>query len=141
MTSDNLPSATESKEGDAGPSKEPPARSVFHYTDKSGWNAIRSQRVWRFKTYSPADPNRPVGAYFTDIEPTETNLRILHKRIRVPKFKQEYVFWFLGDTGLVQLNAGRGRDKHILFSPNDYDVSEDRQKYGDETRGLVGRLP
>lgn len=106
---------------------------MFHYTDKVGWNAVRSQPVWRFKVNQPHDPNRPCGTYFTDIEPTPANLRTLYKRIRVPKTKQEYVFWFEGDYGLIQLNAGRGRDRRIWFSPLDYDVAEARQRYAGST--------
>ena len=104
--------------------------NMFHYTDKEGWNSIRSQTVWTFKVSQPKDPERPLGAYFTDIEPTVENLRTLHKRIRVPKIKQEYVFWFVGATGLKQLNNGLVREKRIYFSPIDYSVSEDRQKHG-----------
>lgn len=110
--------------------------NVFHYTDKEGWNAIRSQPTWRFKASQPQDPDRPKGAYFTDIEPSETNLRTLHKRIRVPKAKQEYVFWFVGHDGLTQLNHGHGRDKRIFFTPVDYEVDEARQRHGN----LSGQL-
>jgi hypothetical protein len=102
---------------------------VFHYTDRAGWNAIRAQTVWRFKASQPKDTGRPVGAYFTDIGPSRENLRTLYKRIRVPKVKQEYVFSFLGTDRLTQLYEGRGRDKRIFFSPIDYEVEEDRQKY------------
>lgn len=109
---------------------------MFHYTDKDGWNAVRSQVVWRFKINSPRDPQRPCGAYFTDIEPTAANLRTLYKRIRVPKVKQQYVFWFDAEYGLVQLNGGRGRDKRIWFSPVDYDVDESRQRYEGPTDDL-----
>ena len=91
--------------------------NIFHYTDKDGWNSIRSQPIWRFKASQPKDPDRPVGAYFTDIEPSEKNLRTLYKKIRVPKLKQEYVFWFSGTDGLSQLNGGRGRDKRVLYTP------------------------
>ena len=80
----------------------------FHYTDKDGWNAIRSQAVWRFAASKPRDPARPVGAYFTDVQPTPMTLRTLYKKIRVPKVKQAYVFWFVGSDGLSQLNGGRG---------------------------------
>jgi hypothetical protein len=113
--------------------------NVFHYTDTSGWNAIRAHPSWRFKAGQPKDPDRPLGAYFTDIEPTETNLRTLHKRIRVPRFKQEYVFWFVGSDGLSHLNGGRGRDKWIYFSPIDYVVDAgERQKHKDATSLLLG---
>ncbi len=109
----------------------------FHYTDKDGWNAIRSQAVWRFAASKPRDPARPVGAYFTDVEPTPMTLRTLYKKIRVPKVKQAYVFWFVGSDGLSQLNGGRGRDKRMFFSPIDYNVVENRQKHGDLTDLLL----
>ena len=105
---------------------------MFHYTDKSGWNAIKSQPIWRFKATRPKDPDRPVGAYFTDLEPSKSNLRLLHQKIRVPVVKQEYVFSFLGSEGLVQLNGGTGRDKRIFYSEDDYLVSNEeypRQLY------------
>lgn len=112
---------------------EIPVQNVFHYTDKDGWNAIRSQKSWVFRASQPKSTNRPFGAYFTDIEPSEVNLRTLHKRLRVPKVKQEYVFWFVGTDGLAHHDDGRGRDKKIYFSPKDYAVEESRQKYGERT--------
>ena len=108
---------------------------IFHYTDKAGWNAIRSQTTWRFKVSRPKDPDRPAGAYFTDSEPSEENLRTLHKRLRIPVAKREYIFGFDGAAGLTQLFEGVGRDKRIYFSPIDYEVVESRQKYGDRTEG------
>jgi len=110
---------------------------MFHYTDKDGWNGIRSQSTWRFIAAKPQALDRPIGAYFTDIEPTETNLRTLHKRIRVPKAKQEYVFSFAEDDGLTQLNGGRGRDRHIFYSPSKYDVIQSRQQYEGPTTGIT----
>jgi hypothetical protein len=77
-------------------SEETSVIAVFHYTDKAGWNAIRSQRTWRFVAAQPNGRNRPFGAYFTDIAPTAESLRTLHKRLRVPKVKQEFVFAFEG---------------------------------------------
>jgi hypothetical protein len=113
-----------------------PEINVFHYTDKDGWNAIRSQPTWRFKAYQPKAPDRPEGAYFTDIEPSEANLRTLCKRLRIPKAKREYVFWFVGTDGLERLNDGHGRDQRIFFSPIDYEVTEGRQKDADLTESL-----
>jgi hypothetical protein len=112
--------------------------NTFHYTDQEGWNGIRSQTEWPFKATQPQDRNRPIGAYFTDIEPTEENLRTLYKRIRVPKVKQEFVFWFEGRHDLTQLFGGRGRDRRIFFSSVDYHVPEPRQLYGNNTEGLPG---
>jgi len=115
--------------------------NIFHYTDKPGWNAIRAQLDWCFKASQPKDPDRPVGAYFTDIEPAPENLRTLYNRIRVPKVKQEYVFWFVERDGLTRLNKGRGRDKWILFSPVDYNVQRGpRQKHKDATVLLLEKF-
>lgn len=112
---------------------------MFHYTDKGGWNAVRSQAKWIFKISQPKDPNRPKGAYFTDIEPSPENLRVLYKKIRVPRDKQEFVFQFLGADGLTQLNEGRGRDRRIFFSPADYEVARDRQVFEGPTESLSER--
>ncbi|NQT37359.1 MAG: hypothetical protein HQ581_07725 [Planctomycetes bacterium] len=114
--------------------------NVFHYTNKAGWNAIRSQVAWRFLTLQPPAKERPVGAYFTTIEPTPQNLRTLFKRIRVPKVKQEFVFWFAGTAGLKHLNGGRGRDRRILFSPVDYDVEKERHRRGKATETVMGEF-
>ena len=110
----------------------------FHYTDKDGWNAIRAQKTWRFKVSQPKDPSRPAGVYFTDIEPTEANLRVLYKKLRVPKIKQDYIFWFTKTEGLSQLNDGRGRDRHIFFSAVAYEVESDDQGYQGKTDEIKG---
>ena len=109
---------------------------LFHYTDKVGWNGIRSQIDWSFRAGQPHDPTRPVGAYFTDISPDPETLRTLHKRLRVPKSKQEYVFNFRDETALVKLNGGSGRDKRIYFSSVDYLVVADRQIYHGPTTDI-----
>ena len=115
---------------------------TFYYTNKTGWNAIRSQSHWRFLASQPKDPDRPQGAYFTDIEPSTVNLRLLHKKLRVPREKQEYVFWFTGRQGLTQLFGGTGRDRYIYFSPIDYVVSDEaRKKHGDRTDQLSEVFP
>jgi hypothetical protein len=113
------------------------AGGVFHYTDKKGFDVIRSQPRWKFKASQPRSPDRPFGVYFTTLEPTEANLRVLHKKLRVPKTKQEYVFHFIGTAGLGQLNEGRGRDRYILFSPQDYEVDRDRQRFMGPTASSV----
>lgn len=84
--------------------------------------------------------NVTFGVYFTDIEPTPVALRTLFKHIRVPKRKQEYVFWFSGTEGLLQWKNGRRREKHIFYSPTDYRVAEGRQKYCGATQELIGEI-
>ena len=94
--------------------------------------------------FRPANPETqidPLAPYFTDIEPSGRNLRTLYKKLRVPKIKQEYVFWFSGRDGLSQLNAGRGRDRRIFFSAVDYDVVQSCQRHGDVTHILLGVFP
>lgn len=93
---------------------------VFHYTNKGGWDAIRSQKVWPFRAFQPNHDERPYGAYFTDLPPTAENLRTLYQRLRVPNEKKDYVFWFSERHGLMQIRNGRGRDKHIFYSPSTY---------------------
>ncbi|HEX3656020.1 MAG TPA: HYD1 signature containing ADP-ribosyltransferase family protein [Pirellulales bacterium] len=110
---------------------------MFHYTDREGWNAIRSQEVWRFKASQPRSSDRPRGAYFTDLEPSEINLRVLCKKLRIPREKQDFVFWFDRDNDLVQLNNGTGRDRRIFFSATDYLVEEPRQRYKGPTVDIV----
>jgi hypothetical protein len=112
---------------------------MFHCTDKTGRNAIRSQVAWVFKADQPKDPGRPKGAYFTDIAPSPANLRVLFKKLRVPREKQEYLFEFAGTDGLSQLNEGTGRDRRIFFSPVDYSVMRDRQLYEGPTEGWSDR--
>jgi len=109
--------------------------NIFHYTDKDGWNAIRSQVDWTFLASRPKAPWRPTGAYFTDIEPNEENLRTLADRIRVPRLKLEYVFEFAGADGLLSPNPNEGRDARVLFSPVDYVVVRARQRYSGTAQG------
>jgi hypothetical protein len=103
--------------------------AVYHYTDEDGWNAIRSQKTWRFIASQPRAEDRPFGAYFTDVAPTVESPRTLHKRLRIPKVKQEYVFCFHEVDGLIQHRDGRGRDQHIYYSPKDDDVVAERQVF------------
>jgi len=77
-----------------------------------------------------------LGVYFTDIEPSPANLRTLYKKLRIPKTKQEFAFWFLGTDGLSQLNNGQGRDKRIFYSPVDIEVAVDRERGEGNTDGL-----
>jgi hypothetical protein len=94
-----------------------------HFTDLSGWNAIRSQREWLFKAEQPPG-DHPFGAYFTTLESGEPNLA---NKLRIPREKLAYVFSFRdrAPSDLSPLNGGRG--KFIFFSPQDYAVEEVRQ--------------
>ena len=104
---------------------------VFHYTGKAGYDAIRSQPNWRFLATRPTSPNNPVGAYFTTIPPTPSNLRRLCGQIRISRPKRDYVFCFRRDDGLRPLANSRG--DFILFSPIDYVVGPERQVFSGPT--------
>jgi hypothetical protein len=78
----------------------------------------------------------PQGAYFTTLGPGEKNLA---KRLRIPKAKLEYVFCFTDGTGLKALEGGRGA--FIFYSPDDYQVEEERQIDCGLSEEVAGRLP
>lgn len=104
--------------------------NVFHYTDKAGYNGIRSNLPsWRFAVSRPRARDRPPGVYFTTLAPSEVNLGMICKKLRIPRPKRDFVFWFSGAEGLEQLNGGRGRDQYILFSPVEYLVERPRQRF------------
>ena len=97
---------------------------VFHYTDKDGWNGIRSQVDWIFKASTPPGDHE-TGAYFTQYAPTTPKLE---KKLLLPKDKREYVFHFIGLEGLIPGKVGRRR-RRIFISLVDYRVERTRQRY------------
>jgi len=97
-----------------------------HFTDKKGYNAIRSQLVWRFIASQPPS-NHPFGAYFTTLARGAPNLAC---RLRVPKNKTKYVFEFVDGGDLLPLPGHRGRN--IFYSPADYEVGQERQVFSGE---------
>jgi hypothetical protein len=100
-------------------------RLLFHYTDKSGANAIRSQLVWRFLAQKPPPEDHPVGAYFTDYDQGTPKLA---NKLRIPRAKLAWVFAFEDAGDLRPLEGDRGQ--HIFYSPADYDVVQERQAAG-----------
>lgn len=66
------------------------------------------------------------------------NLRTLAMRIRVPKSKLRYVFWFIGTEGLLPVQDRRGRDNQSYYSPTDYLVVPERQKRAGAIAELQG---
>jgi hypothetical protein len=101
-----------------------------HFTDKDGYHAIRSQKVWTFKAVQPRALHHPVGAYFTTYEPFEPNLA---KKIFVPRAKLAFVFAFAPPAPLLLLPGGRGRLERVFYSPTDYDVPEGCQNHSGAT--------
>src|SRR5262245_14271503 len=95
---------------------------MFHYTDKTGFNGISSQKTWRFLALKPP-AEHPIGAYFTTLEP---GTRRLAARLRIPATKLEFLFSFNERAGeLKPLDGGRG--EYIFYSSSDYEVVEENQ--------------
>jgi hypothetical protein len=92
-----------------------------HFTDKDGFNGIRSQPSWIFKASQPPASHHPVGAYFTTYEADEPHLA---KKLFLPRSKLAYIFAFTESHPLSRLPGGRGRLGKIWFSPVDYLVPD-----------------
>lgn len=109
---------------------------IFHYTDRSGYNQIRSGPTWMFRAHQPPprDPDHPTAAYFTTLGP-ET--RHLAARLRIPAEKLAYIFVFEDAGDLVPLRGGRGQ--YILYATADYVVGPERQHYHGESGPLAAQ--
>jgi hypothetical protein len=116
---------------------------TYHYTDEEGFKGIAAQPDWRFEARLPRGGDRPCGAYFTTLAPTAANLRSLCAKLRIPRTKRDCVFEFVGRDGLKALNDGRGRDRYILYSRDDYLVSREsgRQRFKGRSEELRDRIP
>jgi hypothetical protein len=94
---------------------------AFHYTDKGGYDVIRSAPTWHFLAGQPPG-DHPFGAYFTNLGLATPSLA---KRLRIPRNKLEWVFGFTDIGDLKRLDGGRG--DYIFYAPRDYDVDKERQ--------------
>ncbi len=107
---------------------------MFHYTDGDSFNVIRAQPIWVFKAVQPPG-DHPRGAYFTTLSPNTANLA---KRLRVPKEKIGYVFYFTNGSDLKPLPGGRVA--FVFYSPDDYLVDNSRQVDHGPTKEVLERL-
>ncbi len=96
---------------------------LFHYTDKTAFDAIRSQVVWHFVASQPPGVH-PFGAYFTTLA-LGRQTKNLAQRLRIPRNKVAFFFEFSDNGDLTPLPGGRGQ--FIFYSPTDYDVDQPRQ--------------
>ena len=101
-----------------------------HFTNKEGFDGIRSQPTWTFRAAQPLAAHNPVGAYFTDYPPDEPHLAV---KLFLPREKLRYIFSFGGQEGLLPLPGGRGRLKRIFYSPVTYEVERARQTFHGRT--------
>jgi hypothetical protein len=103
---------------------------MHHYTNKAGWNAIRSAPVWLFRAADPPPEEQPSGAYFTTLPPSTPKLA---RRLGIPAAKVAWVFEFEDAGDLLPLRGPRGR--FILYSPIDHPVAPERQRYDGPSGG------
>jgi hypothetical protein len=103
---------------------------VMHYTDHQGFKAISSQQAWTFRASQPPGDNG-FGAYFTTLPP---DAHRFSARTRIPKGKQTYLFAFVGREGLKPKDGGKGA--YIYWTPEDYVVKQDRQRYNGRSEEL-----
>ena len=60
----------------------------------------------------------------------------LAQRLRIAKEKVEYYFSFEDNGDLRSLQGGRG--DYVLYSPNDYEVAEGRQRGEGTSKEFLG---
>jgi hypothetical protein len=106
---------------------------MHHYTDRSGYNGIRSTLNWIFKASRPP-ADHPFGAYFTTCGPGTKNLAL---RLRISREKTDFVFTFHDIGDLIRLRGQRG--DFILYSPNDYLLEESRKIESGERASVEAR--
>jgi hypothetical protein len=80
-------------------------RDMFHYTDKAGWNAIRSQVIWLFKISQPKVPDRAperevqmLGAIDTRL-PTKAGIEAVEVAVRAIRQLWPHAVWENGESG------------------------------------------
>jgi hypothetical protein len=83
---------------------------LFHYTDREGYNAIRSQPVWLFRASRPPG-DHPIGAYFTLIAPDRR--KAVCKKLSIPREKTEYCFAFV-DVGDLSSTFAVFEDRFLI---------------------------
>lgn len=97
---------------------------VYHYTDKKGYNAVKSGNPYIFKASKPKYGN-PKAAYFTTLSPEELSPKDYKAKLGLTKAKSEYFFEMDVDSSkLKDLKGGRGQ--YIKYSPDDLEVPRDK---------------
>lgn len=99
------------------------ATGMNHYTNKKGYDGIRSAPTWLFRAIKPRKATNPKGAYFTPLPPSDP---LLAARIGVSREKLSHIFAFVDQGDLHALGSYRPH-ANIFYSTNDYPVGKDRQ--------------
>ena len=100
--------------------------TVWHFTDKKGFNAITSGKNITIKVSEPPGGN-PKGAYFSKLSPQELG-NTAAKTLRIPRRKTEYVIEVQVPKNILKEKGGRHRA--IVYSTEDVKVKEGNWKGG-----------
>jgi hypothetical protein len=98
--------------------------TVWHFTDKKGFNAITSGKNITIKASKPPGGN-PKGAYFSKLSPQELG-NSTAKTLRIPKSKTEYVIEVQVPKNILKEKGGYHRA--IVYSIEDVNVKEGNWK-------------
>jgi len=90
----------------------------YHYTDRKGYNGIRSGgKIMIFKATEQRRSGNPTGVYFTTLPPSTPNKELV-PRIQISRDKSQFYFAVRLKPGrLIPLRGGKGI--FILYSPVD----------------------
>ena len=106
--------------------------TVYHYTDKGGYNGIRSGDPYQIK---PGDSKNGAGPFFTNLSPDElTEPGAFKKKLGITNEKSQYVVEAkVPKSALVPLRGGRGA--HIFSIPGGISVPRPKVRYIGPTSG------
>jgi hypothetical protein len=83
-----------------------PDITVYHYTDKAGFNGIRSGSPYKIR---PGNSKNGAGPFFTTRSPDDLTAPNAFKKLGLTSAKSEYVMEFtVPRSSLVPLRGGRG---------------------------------
>ncbi|MGW8995124.1 RHS repeat-associated core domain-containing protein [Streptomyces zhihengii] len=105
--------------------------TVYHYTNKSGYNGIRAGNPYKIK---PGDSKNGAGPFFTTRSPADLTAPGAFKKLGITNEKSQYVMELqVPQSALVPLRGDRG--KFIFAIPQGVTVARARVRYFGPTTG------
>ena len=106
--------------------------TIYHFTDKRGFNGIRSGDPYEIK---PGDSKNGAGPFFTNLSPDDlTEPGAFKKKLGVTNEKSQYVVEFkVPKSKLVPLRGGRGA--HVFSIPGGISIPRPKVRYIGPTSG------
>ncbi|MFJ8310312.1 MULTISPECIES: polymorphic toxin-type HINT domain-containing protein [unclassified Streptomyces] len=112
-----------------------PDVTVFHYTDKKGFNGIRSQSPYRI---DPGDSKNGAGPFFTTKSPDDLTAPSAFKKLGITNAKSQFVMQFtVPRSSLVPLRGDRGQ--FIFTIPQGVTIPRPNAPYFGPTNGWSGQ--